>query len=414
MLISKKWYSELKASDVRAAAAREGDLQAALTRVVHAMEHYDGDLEQLQTRSFLCSIDAFQVDVEALVGATEMVHDLDAWFIAHDLLILRMHLVTAYSCRELVDAAFKFYATELVSQSSRWTALTALEFSVLASWATDYGDLSVISKLSKIHSKLSADAARETRPLLRGVSLACGDKESYRQKSLVTVSESDRGFEDYVSGKTVAIVGPVNTGTKNGEEIDSFDVVVRFNHHDKAEYRADLFGARTDVSYYTDPAFKKVVLGTNSTLSDLAYAVPQKAEVVSQLEGSSSIQAKLRSAYRQSNSVFFKSHGNALQRLLFDLLRFQVGEVKAFNMDMWLSSHDKNYKARRPKMDPHMFIHHDLISNFRFTKHVVAHGALNVDKTLAKILLNKPQDYMLRLELLHGEHFRETQLKSAA
>lgn len=413
MLIMKKWYSELVASDVRAAASREGNLQAALTRVVNAMDEYEGDLEKLQTRSFLGAIDAFREDVEVLVDTMGPPHDMDAWLIAHDLLTLRMHLVTAYSCRRLVDAAFKLYALELASEPSRWPALTALQFSVLASWTADYGELSVISKLSKIHAKLSAVAARETRPLLRGVALACGDKESYRQKSRVTVSDSDREFGDYISGKTVAIVGPVNTGTKNGEEIDAFDVVIRFNHYDKAEYRADLFGQRTDVSYYTDPAFRKVVLGTNSTLSNLAYAVPQKAEVVSQLEGSSTVQAKLRSSYRQSNSVFFKSHGNALQRLLFDLLRFEVGEVKAFNMDMWVSSHDKNYKARRPIMDPHMFIHHDLISNFRFTKHVVAQGALNVDKTLARILVTKPHDYILRLELLHGEHFRETQMQNA-
>ncbi|KQS74192.1 hypothetical protein ASG25_01900 [Rhizobium sp. Leaf384] len=411
-MIKKKWYSDIQSSQVKAAALREGVLNLALARVADAIGDFSGDLEQLQTQTFLNSIDELRAEVEYLVQAIEPVSDLDAWFLAHDLLTLRMHLVMAYFCRQVIDAAMKREALEVLANPSRYTAFSTLEFSVLASWVADHGDLTLISLLPNIHKKLAAAVARETRPLIRGVALASGDRDGYRQKSAVTLADGDRSFEEFVSGKSIAIVGPVNTGVNNGEEIDSFDVVIRFNHHDKAQYQSNTFGKRSDISYYTDPAFRKVVIGTKSSLSGLAFAVPQKADVVSSQLGVLKLEAKIRSAYRQSNSVFFKSHGNALQRMLFDLLRFDVGAVKAFNMDMWLSSHDRNYRARRSKLDPHMFIHHDLISNFRFTKRLVANGVITVDRTLAQILLVKEFDYIVRLELLHGETFRDSQTSS--
>jgi hypothetical protein len=57
-------------------------------------------------------------------------------------------------------------------------------------------------------------------------------------------------MKDYLNGKTVALVGPAESikGSKNGELIDSHDVVVRLNYA-KISDPVDC-GTRTDVIYY--------------------------------------------------------------------------------------------------------------------------------------------------------------------
>ena len=64
---------------------------------------------------------------------------------------------------------------------------------------------------------------------------------------------ADFGFESYVKGKKVALVGPASslTGQKLGEVIDSYEVVARV----KSFIRDDTedFGTRCDVLYTTSP-----------------------------------------------------------------------------------------------------------------------------------------------------------------
>jgi hypothetical protein len=348
-----------------------------------------------------------------LPTADTSAHDVDTLLVAHDLLTLRMHLVSAYRCRLAAERILHRDFEDIAGNPVSWKNLSAVEFSVLASWAAVSGEPAFMRRVPDIHRGLPESLAKQTRPLLRGFLLATGNIAGYRKQSAaIAISDDDAAFADHVRGKRVAIVGPVNTGLRNGKEIDDFDIVVRFNHHDAADYDRTFFGSRTDVSYYTDPAFNKLVIKPKGTLENLQYAVPQNVTALAEKGDISGVKAALRSQYRKSNGIFFKSHGNALQRCLFDLMRFDVRDVKAFNMDMWVSPHDRKYKAKRAIIDPHMFIHHDLISNFLFTKATVANGVIAVDEGLERILAMSPNDYILQLERIHGENFREHQQKA--
>lgn len=409
MTISRKWFAEINAGHARQASSAGTVLSPALAKVVDAIGDFDGNLEKLQTKAFIASLDVFRAEVETLLhsGASNG-SDHEAWLVAHDLLTLRMHLFAAYHCRLAAEEILRRQASDLISDPSSWVDLNAMQFQMLGSWMVESGEKKFVNKLTGIQRSLSSAVAAEVRPFMRGVTLAVGDGDGYRQKSAAAISDGERDYAEYLSGKRVAVVGPADTGRKNGAEIDEYDVVVRFNHFDGAKYQPDKFGTKTDVSYYTDPAFKKVVLNTGSKLQDLSFACVQRLDTLTE-EQISSVIAPVRGQYRRSNAAFFKSHANAFQRLLFDIARFDVKEIKAFNMDMWVTAHDKNYMARRTKLDPHMFIHHDLIANLIFTKRAVAGGVILVDDVLARVLLMQPRDYILRLELLHGETFRAAQ-----
>jgi hypothetical protein len=67
-------------------------------------------------------------------------------------------------------------------------------------------------------------------------------------KKQILKSQKDRLFEKLVAGKSVAVVGngPQEMGKGTGKEIDSHDLVIRFNNFKTAGYEID-YGTRTDI-----------------------------------------------------------------------------------------------------------------------------------------------------------------------
>jgi len=64
-------------------------------------------------------------------------------------------------------------------------------------------------------------------------------------------SKNIDNYLEYVSGKSVAIVGPAAylSSIKIGSQIDSFDIVVRINRGMEILNNKDVFGSRTDILY---------------------------------------------------------------------------------------------------------------------------------------------------------------------
>lgn len=109
------------------------------------------------------------------------------------------------------------------------------------------------------YQECPADVAKMLRPQMRALTLLREGKEAYRSASKsITSGEKEQEFAKLVNGKNIAIVGPVDVGLMSGAEIDSYDLIIRFNHTSKSIYDSKKFGSKTDISYYTDTAFKKI------------------------------------------------------------------------------------------------------------------------------------------------------------
>lgn len=237
-------------------------------------------------------------------------------------------------------------------------------------------------EINKLYLKLNEPVKSKIRPPLRALNLLYEGHNFYIKYRAMTIkNDNELSFKNYIENKSIAIVGPIDTGLLNGDEIDSYDVVIRFNYTQDTVLDDKAFGSRTNITYYTNPAYRKLVRNENQ-LSKLDWVIPQSLSKLNNIFNSCSY----RPQYRSSNSIFLKSYGNAFQRLLLDILRFKVKNVKLFNMNFWLTPHEKNYRAARSSFDSHTVIHHDLLSNHNFIKVLYGKGIIQVDSVIKDII----------------------------
>ena len=95
----------------------------------------------------------------------------------------------------------------------------------------------------------------------------------YKKYNNSKYGEVNKLFSDFIFNKSIAIVGPGYTEEKMGSEIDSFDVVVRASYFGNiSKAREDVYGIRTDVSYYNYNKTKKLLRDYQACLEELSFA----------------------------------------------------------------------------------------------------------------------------------------------
>lgn len=225
------------------------------------------------------------------------------------------------------------------------------------------------------------------------------------------VEEQDFEFRDYVSGKSVAVVGPLDVGLRSGEEIDSFDIVVRFNHRSDVQLDEAVGGARTDVSYYVrDILARGMTTGLREGMDALSYAVIDKN---SWWECSWLEQVRCRKRERPDYTFFLNNpllvgYPLAVPRAVLDLLRFKPRRIKVFSSDMYTSlRYSESYLKGTSFLSfggnvfPGFSVH-DPISNFLLMRRLCKRPELDVDPVLKKVLDMKIDEYINCLRKAHS------------
>lgn len=213
----------------------------------------------------------------------------------------------------------------------------------------------------------------------------------------------DAAFARYLEGKSVAIVGPVEVGLENGEEIDGFDVVVRLNYQHSFAYEQRYFGSKTHCSYYlaiTEAA------QLQATLPDLDFVM---FEVGEQFLPPSVLARKRLKAWHYLFSPFLLDMPNSIQQVLMDVLRFSPGKVKVFNSNLYMSlAYAKGYFSKCYQVDELTLSRplsvHDPVSNFLFMQRLFMQGAIETDSVLARVLEMSEIEY---IQALNGRYGRQ-------
>jgi hypothetical protein len=232
-----------------------------------------------------------------------------------------------------------------------------------------------------------------------------GDKESALTITKNMYSEYDKQYDKYLKGKNVAIVGPAFSGYSAGNEIDSFDVVVRIFYRGKS-YLPDpeKQGSKVDVSYYNVKCAEMISEGSDYTFfQDLDYAVFK--------ENKHSYQKKLFDADNgrvlfSPNRFLLNGSANMIPLVLYDLLNFNINKIKIFNVNLYLTTHntyfpgyqieEKSKKNFTPSW--YAFAVHNPMTQFNFIKNLWRTGLIDVDQACENVISMSSQEYMNAME----------------
>lgn len=212
------------------------------------------------------------------------------------------------------------------------------------------------------------------------------------------LSNRDIEFYNYIKNKNIAIVGPVDTGAENGEEIDSHDIVIRLNTYQPSNYPDKIFGKKTNVAYFLRRYYEKLL--DNNEIKDaikhVDYVVYHSNKIDTLHEKSEKYKnTRFTIRYQdRANNFFFSGYGNFIQRIIMDIVRFEPKKIKVFNTNLWLTIKKSEYYIHKQKFSPENIIMHDVLSNFVFTKKMYQNNIIDVDSMLNSILKMTPNDYI--------------------
>ena len=229
------------------------------------------------------------------------------------------------------------------------------------------------------------------------------DYPEYMRMARKLYKSEDQEFAEYVKGKRVAIVGPAQTNLKSGNEIDSYDIVVRFNYGGKDKIgNREYVGSKTNVTYHggrRSGALRK--MQNTEFLMDLDWMV---LKIHTESKKLNIKNVKERGAHRHMWLPFMGVF-NKIQLTVLDLLMFEPEEIKIFNTNFWLGSklYHENYTAG--VFDDNSIIRsnaiHDQTTQINLIRNLWNSGLIKVDNELAAILMMKNEDIAKKYDDLY-------------
>ena len=248
--------------------------------------------------------------------------------------------------------------------------------------------------------------ARTADEMVAYCCLLQADVEGFRRHFGYPVTEHDRRFQEYIRGKSVAIVGPAPSDKAHGKEIDSFDVVIRFNYRGLgSQPDPEKYGTKTNVSLYNAHGFRHlVVTKAFSLLEELDFCLIRRTRY--DLNMLPIDRSKIRQIH-EPNQVFYKSM-NAVPALVYDLLLQGASLIKIFNSNFYVSKqhHTEQYSYRKEdsvdgkplrNIQPILF-NHCLVTQITFAKNISKNYFIIFDERCSSIINKTNSQYLSVIE----------------
>ena len=221
---------------------------------------------------------------------------------------------------------------------------------------------------------------------------------------------TDHDFYEYISGKSVAIVGPAPTRNNYGDEIDNFDVVVRLSFESPEKSIPDpvRIGYKTNISYYSAHLrfFKDDASDIVEGLDFVCVSMPKYMPEI--LTYSNVRQVEIP-------DVCFIGKPNLIQTCVLDLLKLNPSRIKVFCCNLFASevAYSNSYpstnmlnivsggKVHRG-LNSTTFTNHDPINNFLILKILCDNKKIQCDPELESVLEMSFEEYMGVLDSIYS------------
>ena len=218
-------------------------------------------------------------------------------------------------------------------------------------------------------------------------------------KKIIKDKYIDRNYLEIIKGKRVAIVGPSPTNLMNGKEINTFDVIVRFNYKGE-NLSTNYYGSRTDISYFNGANSKDLEKKYKGLDVGGLKAAVYKVSVAENLLNCKCNRRMplLIEHFMLDNSPY------AFPNVFADLLLYRPSEIKVFSIDMFLTNkRDISYGVLNKSFWDEFYpkAGHDPYSDYLFTEFLYSNNFISVDSKLKKILDLGIADYMMELQEIY-------------
>ncbi|MDT9185303.1 tetratricopeptide repeat protein [Limnospira sp. PMC 289.06] len=235
------------------------------------------------------------------------------------------------------------------------------------------------------------------------------DKASYSYfEGSLDYIKAEESYAKLINGKTVAIVGPAPTSEPHGEEIDSFDVVIRMTYLDNLDESLYPYtGKKTSVSYYNGGNSKSYKSYIRLLIPQLQFVCLKNGYALSELR-----QHSVNVRVARTVNPCYAGGPNLLPIILSDLAAFQAQKIKVFCNNLYISKnlYFENYpsffihKKFIKKLNSSVLSAHDPASQFSLVKNFWLSGLFEADPDLTEVLKLEVDEYIYEMEKLYGNH----------
>ena len=230
----------------------------------------------------------------------------------------------------------------------------------------------------------------------------------------IPVNKIDDSFDEFVYGKTIAIVGPAIPETHVADEINNYDIVIRTNFPCGNNLPSEIYGRDPDISYNwidSTSASKPIDLASFSNSRALKFAVFNSEYIVKQCQKNTKGKSILYRTNFDCTGLFWSGSPMAIQRIVYDLLHFSPSRISIFCANFYSTKilvHDKYEGSSNPTFSHKVSRCHDLISNFIFCKSLFEDNFVFGDKKVIDILSLNRIDYSEIVNSIVGNTYLDT------
>lgn len=219
-------------------------------------------------------------------------------------------------------------------------------------------------------------------------------------------------YRNYLSNKTLAVVGPTISNVKNGAEIDTFDIVIRPKHRSSfIQNNYDFLGFKTNISYYQ---FSKLEEFDYESIKGLTFAV-NSIDILDSNKNYTIDNKIIGLGF--SYDRLWSGYSTHLNKILFHLIfnHSNLKKIKLFNFNfyvkksMLLYGYRDNQKINATEysgkeLNALWYQHswHDILSNWSYTQKVVSKFHIQTTEEINELLSIDYSCFMNRLDKIYG------------
>lgn len=239
-----------------------------------------------------------------------------------------------------------------------------------------------------------------SRKFLAYISLLQGEKIEYISRMQKIFQGYSLEFDEYVTNKHLAIVGPAVV-ENNGSLIDACDVVIRMNSLGEPPIDIKSYGSKTDVvSYNVEKLARFKNAGDKQLLPNVKFALTKSNRFNDGIQGLEDITI---TKYDFSSCMLPATWLVHAPMLIPFLYAYNASDITLFNANFFISDPENAYSKeynRNISFKSIAFMDNHIVG-FRLAKQMYDSGVFKADNTAKKILTMSESEYAKSMENLY-------------